>query len=84
MPSLRTDPTGTARRHRAMQGTPVQTSLDDLGIPLVDVVFCVLDIETTGRESGILYALGGSGGGLALWLDEGRLVYLYNMMIIER
>ena len=34
--------------------------------------------------SGVLYALGGSGGGLALYMDKGHLVYLYNMMIIER
>jgi arylsulfatase len=30
-----------------------------------------------------LYALGGSGGGLSLYLDQGQLVYEYNMMIIE-
>ena len=32
----------------------------------------------------MLYALGGSGGGLALYMDKGHLVYEYNMMIIER
>ena len=32
----------------------------------------------------MLYALGGSGGGLSLYLDQGQLVYEYNMMIIER
>jgi len=30
----------------------VQRSLDDLGIPLCDVTFCVLDVETTGAERG--------------------------------
>jgi hypothetical protein len=32
----------------------------------------------------VLYALGGAFGGLTLFMDEGRLVYVYNMMIIER
>jgi len=36
------------------------------------------------NASGILYALGGAGGGLALYMDKGQLVYQYNMMIIER
>ena len=36
------------------------------------------------RASGVLYALGGSSGGLSLYMDEGELVYEYNMMIIER
>lgn len=43
-----------------------------------------LDVECGESASGVLYALGGSGGGLALYLDQGRLVYLYNMMIIEQ
>jgi DNA polymerase III subunit epsilon len=29
---------------------PVQRSLDDLGTPLADTVFCVLDLETTGSD----------------------------------
>jgi DNA polymerase III subunit epsilon len=29
---------------------PVQRSLDDLGTPLADTVFCVLDLETTGTD----------------------------------
>ncbi len=32
----------------------------------------------------MLYALGGASGGLALFMDQGHLVYQYNMMIIER
>jgi arylsulfatase len=43
-----------------------------------------LDIECGDQASGVLYALGGSGGGLTLYMDKGRLVYLYNMMIIEQ
>jgi arylsulfatase A-like enzyme len=36
------------------------------------------------NASGVLYALGGASGGLALYMDKGQLVYEYNMMIIER
>jgi hypothetical protein len=43
-----------------------------------------LDVEIGPGASGVLYALGGSGGGLCLSMDEGRLAYLYNLMIIER
>ena len=32
----------------------------------------------------MLYALGGIGGGLTLYMDKGQLVYEYNMMMIER
>ena len=43
-----------------------------------------LDMECGENASGVLYALGGSGGGLVLYMDKGQLVYLYNMMIIEQ
>jgi arylsulfatase len=43
-----------------------------------------IDAEIGDTASGVLYALGGSGGGLALYMDKGQLVYEYNMMIIER
>ena len=36
------------------------------------------------NASGVLYALGGAGGGVTLYMDKGQLVYEYNMMIIER
>ena len=36
------------------------------------------------NTSGVLYALGGAGGGVTLYMDSGQLVYEYNMMIIER
>lgn len=44
----------------------------------------VLDVETGKESSGVLYSLGGFSGGLALFMDKGRIVYEYNMMIIER
>lgn len=43
-----------------------------------------IDLEVKDGDSGVLYSVGGSGGGVTLYLDEGHLVYLYNMMIIEQ
>jgi arylsulfatase len=43
-----------------------------------------IDVEIGAKASGVLYAVGGSGGGLSLYMDRGQLVYEYNMMIIER
>ncbi|MES2260219.1 MAG: arylsulfatase [Pseudomonadota bacterium] len=34
--------------------------------------------------SGVLYALGGAGGGIALYVDNGTLVYEYNALILRR
>jgi arylsulfatase len=42
-----------------------------------------IDAEFGENASGVLYALGGASGGLALYMDKGTLVYDYNMMIIE-
>jgi arylsulfatase len=43
-----------------------------------------LDVDVGENASGVLYALGGVGGGLTLYMENGRLVYEYNMMMIER
>ncbi len=43
-----------------------------------------IDAELAENASGVLYALGGASGGLTLYMDQGELVYEYNMMIIER
>jgi hypothetical protein len=43
-----------------------------------------VDVEIGENASGVLYALGGAGGGVTLYMDKGILVYEYNMMIIER
>jgi arylsulfatase len=43
-----------------------------------------VDTEFGENASGVFYALGGASGGLALYMDDGYLVYEYNMMIIER
>ncbi len=44
----------------------------------------VVELEADEGASGVLYALGGIGGGLTLYMDKGQLVYEYNMMMIER
>jgi len=44
----------------------------------------VIDCETKEGSNGVLYALGGASGGLALYMEEGHLIYRYNMMIIEQ
>ena len=44
----------------------------------------VVDLEVDPNASGVIYALGGIGGGLTLYMDKGELVYEYNMMMIER
>ena len=43
-----------------------------------------VDVGVDENASGVLYALGGIGGGLTLYMDKGHLVYEYNMMEIER
>jgi arylsulfatase len=32
----------------------------------------------------VLYALGGSSGGVSLYMDKGELVFEYNMLIVQR
>jgi arylsulfatase len=43
-----------------------------------------LEVELTDQSSGVLYALGGFSGGLSLFMDEGKLAFEYNAMMIER
>ena len=43
-----------------------------------------IDVELPERASGVLYALGGAGGGLTCYLDDGHLVYEYNLFIVMR
>lgn len=44
----------------------------------------IVDADFGKDASGVLYALGGIGGGLSLYMDKGQLVYEYNMMMIGR
>jgi arylsulfatase len=43
-----------------------------------------IDLELKPDSAGVIYALGGFSGGLALWVDQGKLVYEYNLFEIER
>ena len=43
-----------------------------------------INLECGAEASGVLYAMGGSGGGLTCYMDKGQLVYEYNLMIIDR
>jgi arylsulfatase len=43
-----------------------------------------IDLECGEEASGVLYAMGGAGGGLTCYMDKGHLVFEYNLMIIDR
>jgi arylsulfatase A-like enzyme len=43
-----------------------------------------IDAELTPDSTGVLYALGGFSGGLALWVEKGTLSYEYNLFEIRR
>jgi arylsulfatase len=43
-----------------------------------------INMECGEQASGVLYAMGGSGGGLTCYLDKGHLIFEYNLMIIDR
>jgi arylsulfatase len=43
-----------------------------------------IDMECGQEASGVLYAMGGSGGGLTCYMDKGHLIFEYNLMIIDR
>lgn len=44
----------------------------------------VVDAELQANAKGVLYALGGIGGGVSLYLDDGHLVYEYNALAVAR
>ena len=43
-----------------------------------------IDLETGANANGVLYALGGAGGGLSCYMDDGYLYFEYNLMIVDR
>ncbi len=43
-----------------------------------------IEAELTPGASGVLYALGAFSGGVALWVDQGKLTYEYNLFEIDR
>lgn len=42
-----------------------------------------ISVELGDNANGVLYAVGGAAGGLSVYMQDGHLVYEYNMMIIE-
>lgn len=44
----------------------------------------MIDTELKTDSLGVLYALGGFSGGLALWVEDGKLNFEYNLFEIER
>jgi arylsulfatase len=44
----------------------------------------VIDADLPAAASGVLYALGGAGGGLTCFMDDGHLCYEYNCFILMR
>jgi arylsulfatase A-like enzyme len=43
-----------------------------------------IDVDLPDDANGVLYALGGSGGGLTCYVDNGYLCYEYNLFILTR
>ena len=43
-----------------------------------------IDVELPDKASGVLYKLGGAGGGLTCFMDDGYLCYEYNLFILQR
>lgn len=43
-----------------------------------------VDLELKPDSAGVLYALGAFSGGVALWVDKGKLSYEYNLFEIQR
>ncbi|MES2126359.1 MAG: arylsulfatase [Pseudomonadota bacterium] len=41
-------------------------------------------LDAPANASGVLYALGGAGGGLSLYVENGYLVYEYNALLLHR
>jgi len=44
----------------------------------------MVDMEVKDNASGVLFAMGGDGGGVTCFMESGKLVFEYNMLIIER
>jgi arylsulfatase len=43
-----------------------------------------IDLDIPDHAAGVLYALGGAGGGLTCYIDDGRLCFEYNTFIVMR
>ncbi|NER20953.1 MAG: arylsulfatase [Symploca sp. SIO1C2] len=43
-----------------------------------------INADFNSNNKGVIYALGGSGGGLTFFMEDGKLKYEYNMMLLKR
>ncbi|MES2152591.1 MAG: arylsulfatase [Pseudomonadota bacterium] len=43
-----------------------------------------VSVDVPANANGVLYALGGAGGGISLYIENGELVYEYNALILRR
>jgi len=44
----------------------------------------LVDLEVKENASGVIFAMGGQSGGIKLFMEGGKLIFEYNMMILER
>jgi arylsulfatase len=44
----------------------------------------VVDGDFSADAKGVIYALGGNGGGVTMWIDNGTLHYEYNLLLLKR
>ena len=42
-----------------------------------------IDLEMGNNANGVLYCVGGAGGGVTIYMENGKLKYEYNMLLIE-
>ena len=52
--------------------------------PLLSTATLTIELQCGEDASGVLYALGDAGGGLACYMGMGHLIFEYNLMIIDR
>ena len=58
----------------------------EFGAPALGTRANVVEIDAVFPENaeGVLYSLGGTGGGLTCYVDAGHLVYEYNLFLVQR
>jgi arylsulfatase len=44
----------------------------------------LVDLEVKENANGVIFAMGGQSGGITLFMEGGKLIFEYNMMILER
>lgn len=44
----------------------------------------IVDLEIKENANGVVFAMGGQSGGITLFMESGKLIFEYNMMMLER